>query len=140
MTRLYAVLVAVLILSPATLSHAQATQPAHSRQRVLVLPFAPTNDADKFSWMGRSIQQNLLGDLVMSREIDVVGTSVTTAPADTRAALDEAKRADADFVVFGSYQVVDPEVRITGQVLNARHDEPALAHLRSTGTVRELFK
>src|SRR5438270_9263394 len=99
---------------------AQATQPAGgSRQRVLVMQFAPLDDASArhAADVGSAIQRGLLADLGSSRGVDALAPAAgpqVVAPSDAQGALQEARRLDADVVVWGTFQVLDPELRITG--------------------------
>jgi TolB-like protein len=103
--------------------------------RVVVLPFegvGPEQGAK--GWVARAIQQNLMTEL--SRTNSVKPVAGTAAAGDQEAALKAG--AGAKYVVFGSYQVVESDLRITGQVLDVEKKE-AVAGLKATGTLRDLF-
>ena len=140
MTRFQAALWSFIFVLPAGLATAQQTQPSHARHRVIVLPFTSLNDAGPSVGLAKSIQHNLETDLAMSREIEVIPAGDAGAAPDNRAAIDAARRLDADYVVFGNVQVSDPEVRVSGQVLDVRRDEGVVGRLRATGTVHDLFR
>jgi TolB-like protein len=137
------VLAALLVASS---TFAQTTQPAaRTRQRVLVMQFAPLDETSTrhAADVGTAIQRSLLSDLNASRGVEAISPAAgpqVAAPSDAQCALQEARRLDADVVVFGNYQVVDPELRITGQVIDVHHEQPPLARIRATGTTRDLFR
>jgi TolB-like protein len=103
--------------------------------KVLLLPFEAVGDATK-PWVAKAVQQNLVAEL--SRVNSVTPATVDTGAADLNAALNAADKEKADFVVFGSYQAVDNELRITGQVVDVGKKQ-AVAGLKSTGSLRDLF-
>lgn len=112
-------------------SGAYAAAPA----KVLLLPFSSVGPAEK-QWVAKALQQNLVAELSRVNSVEpVVGTKV----ADTvDAALKAAADAKADYVIFGSYQAVDADLRMTGQVVDVSKKQ-AIAGLKSTGTQRDLF-
>jgi TolB-like protein len=103
--------------------------------RVLVVPFDGAGPADK-AWIAKALQQNLVAEL--SRVNSVEPVTSDKVPADKPAAVKAAKDAGAQFVVFGAYQVVDADLRITGQVLDVVENQ-TVAGLKATGTQRDLF-
>src|SRR4051794_4033254 len=124
-----------------------ATQPADRRDqqgttKVLLLPFQSVGGRPTDSWIGRSIQQSLLTDLVMGGPIQVSTSS--NAAADPNAAVDAGKSAGARYVVFGQVHVNDrgegmgSAVRITAQVLDTASSRP-VGVLKSTGSIDDLF-
>src|SRR3954452_10664397 len=100
---------AILILSGST---AFAAAPA----KVLLLPFESVGEAEK-PWVAKALVQNLVAELSRVNSVQVV---TGNDPArDQEAALKAADAAKADFVIWGSYQSVDGDLRMTGQVLDA---------------------
>jgi TolB-like protein len=125
---LNAVVTTILTLSSTA---AFAAAPA----RVLLLPFESAGEAER-AWVAKAVQQNLLAELSRVNSVQVV--TGDTSPKDQDAALKAAQDAKADYIVFGSYQAVEGDLRITGQVLDANKKE-AVAGLKATGSVRDLF-
>jgi TolB-like protein len=129
---------------------APASQPAGAADRrdqgatkVLLLPFQVVGGRQTQSWIGQSIQQSLLTDLVMGGPIRV--SSSTTPAADPNAAIDAGKTAGARYVVYGQVHVNDrgegagaAAVRITAQVLDTNTGRP-VGVLKSTGSIDDLF-
>src|SRR5438128_8588235 len=111
---------------------APTTQPSvPQRPAVLVLPFEMLGEEDRYTWIGRGVQQNLQADLGRSGMVDVVGKIVITTagqaawPADfepqkltDEQAIKMAEQANATTVIYGSYSMVFPDVRITGKVVD----------------------
>jgi TolB-like protein len=125
MNRLFA---AIVLLMGTT---AYAAAPA----RVLTLPFESVGDSPK-PWIAKAVQQNLLAEL--SRLSSVTPVSGDTPVTELSVAVRLGEGAHADFVVFGSYQTVEGDLRITGHVVDVVKKE-SIAGLKATGTQRDLF-
>lgn len=122
------VVAAILLL---TTTAAFAAAPA----KVLLLPFESAGEAER-AWVAKAVQQNLVAELSRVNSVQVV---TGNDPAkDQEGALKTAQDAKADYIVFGSYQAIDGELRITGQVLDVNKKE-AVTGLKATGSVRDLF-
>jgi len=103
--------------------------------RVILLPFESAGESER-AWVAKAVQQNLLAELSRVNSVQVV---TANQPAkDQEAAVKAAQDAKADYVVWGSYQAVEGDLRITGQVLDANKKE-TVAGLKATGSVRDLF-
>jgi TolB-like protein len=131
-----------LLAMPALLMAQQpTTEPAStngSSNRVLVLPFEPLDgSSDAVDAVASAMRRNLIVDLGRARQFHTVeGEQV--AP-DQGAALEMGKARDAQFVVWGTVQLVEGRIRVTGQVLDvARAD--AVGKFKVTGSFRELFE
>jgi len=103
--------------------------------KVLVVPFDGAGPADK-AWIAKALQQNLVAEL--SRVNSVEPVTADKVATDKPAALKAARDAGAQFVVFGAYQVVDADLRITGQVVEVAKGR-TVAGLKATGAQRDLF-
>ncbi len=112
-----------------------ATQPASAGQGVLVLPFAPLGDAP--AWIGQAVQQNLLTE-VTRRGRNVAISTTQPAAADLQAARQAALASGASIVVYGTFQLVEPEIRLNGVAYDV-NNERAIAALKATGSLRDLF-
>jgi TolB-like protein len=121
-----AALFAMLVIGTAGL----AAQP-----KVLLLPFDSIGPAER-QWVAKAVQQNLLAEL--SRINSVQPLVADKIARDQTDALKLAADANADYVVFGSYQSVEGDLRITGQVIDVARKQ-AVAGLKTTGTQRDLF-
>jgi TolB-like protein len=112
-------------------SAAYAAGPA----KVLLLPFEPAGPAEK-QWIAKAIQQNLVAELSRVNTVQPVTGDQTAGTLD--AAVKAAADAGADYVVFGSYQAVEGDLRVTGQVVDLSTKQ-IVSGLKSTGTLRDLF-
>jgi TolB-like protein len=131
---------ALLVAALATSARADlpATRPAEA-PAVLVLPFARLSPSTDDAWIGPAVQGSLLSDLARSRAFTVHPDSATSAAvSDEAAAVRSARSAGARYVVVGSYQVVDHDVRFLGGLLDAE-SERRIGSLKSTGPLSELF-
>lgn len=117
---------------------AMASQPLPQPMDVLLLPFAPVNQAEE--WIGQAVQQNLLNELGRSKFISpITPVNPPKQPvADIAAALKAVETTAASFVVFGSYQVTEAGARLTGQVLDVKTGR-LVGSAKATGPMRDLF-
>jgi TolB-like protein len=117
---------------------AQATDPAaNSSGTILVFPFeiAPGSTAQ---WIGRGAQEDLITDLTQATHAQVKSPSEPFPARDAATALKQAHDLNATIVIFGQAQVVDLNVRLTGQVLDVA-SEKLLGAIKVTGPLSELF-
>ena len=115
-----------------------AAEPPAGPADVLLLPFAPVNQAD--AWIGQAVQQNLLNELGRTPLISPVTPATQPAQpiADLAGARKAAESANSAYVVFGSYQVNDAALRLTAQVLETRSGR-IVGSGKATGPMRDLF-
>lgn len=104
---------------------------------VLVVPFASAGNGDR-EWISKGIQQDLTADLIRSSRLHVVAPTDLPPAQDADAALKVGRDNHAAFVIFGQFQVVDSNVRITGQVLETTGGQ-SIGALKATGPTRDLF-
>jgi TolB-like protein len=83
--------------------------------KVLLLPFDPVGDGAK-PWIAKAVQQNLIAEL--SRVNSVTPATGEAGVANLNAAVTLGENAKADYVVYGTYQTVEGDLRITGQVVD----------------------
>ena len=103
--------------------------------KVLLLPFESVGPVEK-DWVAKALQQNLVAELARVNSVQAVTGERPAIALDD--ALKAADQASADYVVFGSYQSVDGDLRMTGQVIDV-HKKTAVAGLKCTGAQRDLF-
>lgn len=118
---------------------AQTTRPADAQpeeRRIAVLPFESLSGADHAAVAG-AIGQSVARDLAGVRGFGIV--TPNTAAEDAAGALAAGKEAQADFVVWGTVQVVDDRVRISGELLDVNANRSA-GQFKITGSNRELFE
>lgn len=117
-----------------------AATPAIAGTKVLVVPLTEVSDGAKRDWLGRAMHQSMLAELSRLGFVDPI-TAKNVEPAtvaDLDAATKAGKDAGAAFVVFGSYQIVDDELRVTGQIADVSTGKAA-GGIKATGNVRDLF-
>ncbi len=112
---------------------------APAPQSVLILPFTSPENAGDYAWAGRGIQQSLVVDLTRDGGVKVLAPATATSAADVDAAIKAGRDAGASTVVFGAYQVVDKNIRVTGQVVEVATGK-SIESLKGTGPVGDLFK
>src|SRR5215469_14125509 len=111
------------------------TQPAGT---ILVLPFVSPTPAN-FDWVGKGIQQNLIAELSPNLLGEAVSPANLPATDDAATALQVARENHAAVVVFGGTQLLDKQIRITGQVLDVASAK-LLGTLKATGSLDDLFR
>ena len=119
-------------LAPPT-PHA-AIRPA---DKILVLPFAPLNPADAQAWIGKSVQQSLVADLLAAAPRRVA--SAEEPAANSEQAIAAAKKAGAGYVVTGTFLTTKDLVRVTGQIIDVTNGQP-VSGLMVTGVPDQLFR
>lgn len=130
----------LILCFAATLAAAPATQPAAQAEGpvpdVLVLAFDEIDANPVQDWIGSGVQQSLVADLSQLKTLQTSSGAGRTA--DLQRAVETGRRAGAAYVILGSYQVVEPQLRISGQVVDVTTGR-VIGGLKATGTVRDLF-
>ena len=104
--------------------------------KVLVLPFSALNQAEYQPWLGRSIQQSVVADLMTAAPGRIISSE---SPAgDDAAAIDAARKAGAQFVIRGDFASIGGDVRVTGQVLDVSTGK-AVTAIKATGPSSNVF-
>jgi TolB-like protein len=117
---------------------AQTSDPAtDSTGTILVFPFEMAPGATG-QWIGRGAQQDLMTDLTQATRSQIKGPAEPFPARDAATALKQAHELNATIVIFGQAQVVDLNVRLTGQVLEAATGR-VLGAIKVTGPLTELF-
>lgn len=129
---------ALTLLLTAGYAFADTTAPATGQTAsVLVLPFtAPA--AAEYQWVGQSVQQVLASDLSHGSTLKVMAPASAKSAADADEALKVATDFGATLVVFGQTQVLDKEIRLTGEILDVTTGR-SITGLKATGPIDQLF-
>jgi TolB-like protein len=104
--------------------------------KVLVLPFIALNQAEYQPWLGRSIQQSVVADLMTAAPGRIISSE--SPAADDAAAIDVARKAGAQFVIRGNFASIGGDVRVTGQVLDVSTGK-AVTAIKATGPSSNVF-
>jgi TolB-like protein len=114
-----------------------ATQPVAAAQvcDVYLTPFTALSNDNTLDWMGKAVEQNLLTDLARAKLHPLAADKPLANTADAQAA---AKAAGAKYLIAGSYQVADQQVRFNAQLIDAGTGN-VLGGISTTGAVRDLF-
>jgi TolB-like protein len=111
-----------------------AAAPADAK--VLVLPFSALNQAEYQPWLGRSIQQSVVADLMTAAPGRIISSE--SPAADDATAIDAARKAGAQFVIRGDFASIGGDVRVTGQVLDVSKGK-AVTAIKATGPSSNVF-
>jgi len=126
----FATCVVLSLLASAARADWDTTRPS---MKVAIVPFVVHGDAGR-DWLGNAMQEGLATGLHQVSGVIVAGI----APADAAGAIAMTKYSGADAVVFGSIQVVDQQIRVSGQIVSTITGE-SLGAIRSDGSQRDLF-
>ena len=125
----------ILLLLSASPLLAQQTPPA-PEITIFLSPLRVIGDDGKSAWISQAVQQNVLSDLTRLQSVRPILPA--TPPADHEAAIKAAKAAGANLLLEGSYQLADPGIRITIQILDLRTNQ-YIGAAKATGPLAELF-
>jgi TolB-like protein len=109
--------------------------------KVLILPMARISGdqtGQQADWIAKAVQQSLVAEVARTTAAQPVAPAAASGVIDPEAAVRSAREAGARYVVFGSYQVLESDLRITAQVLEVETGN-SIGALKATGSVRELF-
>jgi TolB-like protein len=138
MSRVVVFMVALVVAAVATAQQdaapADPAQPAGA-YRVVLAEFEAIPPQAEQEWIGRSIERNLVAELARRGLTPLVLDQPREAAPDL---LETARQRNADFLVSGEYHVIEPNLRITGRVVEVRSGR-IIAGLSASGTVRDLF-
>jgi len=112
----------------------QAAQPAPVCD-VYLIPFTPLGNDNSLDWVGKAVQQNLLTDLARAKLHPLGSDKPIANSSDAQAA---ARAAGAKYLITGTYQVADQQLRFNGQVIDPTTGN-VLGGISTTGAVRDLF-
>src|SRR3954462_9372172 len=144
MRRTILAILAVLLIAP--ILHAADPAPAapagaqRAPTRILVLPFNMTGGEGKYAWIGQAIAENFQAELAKAgfAMVNPTNPDGPVAIGDPDKALRVAQNSKAEVVIFGSYQFLDPDLRVTGQILDVQSNQ-IVGILKASGTFRQLF-
>jgi TolB-like protein len=128
------VLLLALLLNGSTLLADSTTQPTQTACDVYLTPFTSLGGDNTLDWVGKAVQQNLLTDLARTK-LHPSGSDKPLSNADAQAS---ARAMGAKYLISGSYQVADQQLRFNGQIIDAGTGN-VLGGISATGAVRDLF-
>ena len=130
-------LLSLIGISTADLAAQANDQTTKTGGAILVFPFAIPAGATG-QWIGRGAQEDLITDLTQATLAKIKAPPEPFPARDQAAALKQARDLDATIVIYGQAQVVDLNVRLTGQVVDVA-SERVLGAIKVTGPLNELF-
>lgn len=134
-----AILALGLVLSFATARADTAAQPAVPSTQpacdVYLTPFNALGNDNSLDWAGKAVSQNLLTDLARSRFHALESDQIIPTTADALAA---AKSAGARYLITGTYQSLELQVRFNGQIIEVKSNN-VVGGISATGAPRDLF-
>lgn len=106
--------------------------------KVMLLSFRAAGEPDHYAWVSDAIHESMLSDLQRNAEVQIIAAPAVAVDATPGAALAAARQANADLVIFGSFQVVGDQLRVNAQALDVASGQ-SKASPAVTGPVRSLF-
>ncbi|MBV8780796.1 MAG: hypothetical protein JO353_05300 [Phycisphaerae bacterium] len=103
---------------------------------VMLIPFRNVGANTGDEWMGSAIQESIVSDLSRNPGINLTRGPVAQTESD---GLTAARQAGAQRIVMGTYQTVDDQVRINGEVFDGTTGK-AIGPLKITGKRHDLFE
>ncbi|HSV15037.1 MAG TPA: hypothetical protein VLI90_12330 [Tepidisphaeraceae bacterium] len=127
-------LLLALMLSLSTMAAAPSTQPTTAPMAVdvLVLPFTPIVAESASDFLSHAVQQNLITDLGRGQYHPTAGDPTTATP------LAAGRDTGARYVIAGSYQSIEGQLRFTGQIVDVQAGT-VVGGMTATGGPRDLF-
>jgi TolB-like protein len=113
-----------------------AAAPITVAGKIVVFPFDPVGEVKGQEWIGTAVQQSLITDLAQLNGVQSSGLVGQSKIEADQIAL--AKSASAQYLVIGTFQVVEGQIKVTGRIINAATGNNA-GILKSTGTLHDLF-
>jgi TolB-like protein len=133
--KLFTIAIAVILILVSKTNILRA-DPAPPKIQVAVAPFQVLAPAGS-EWLGRAMQEGLATGIQKSSALSGI-IIAGFPPADSTAAISLAKSSGANYVIFGSIQLQNDQMRVTGQILSTTTGQP-IASLKSDGSQRDLF-
>src|SRR4051812_31284343 len=115
-----------LLMIAAGGASAQAPATTQSVERppmnVLLLRFDQLDQTAGMQWVGRAVQQSLLAEAVRLRVVQAITPKEETltnhSTTDESVAQRMGQESGAEYVIYGSYQTLENELRLTGSILD----------------------
>jgi len=108
---------------------------------VLVLPLDELVGPAPQPWIGHAVQQNFIAELARQRLVNPLDSAPAPKPGvamSSELASELARELSAEYAVFGSYLIVENQIRLTARMISSA-DGSSVSSLKSTGAVRDLF-
>jgi TolB-like protein len=105
---------------------------------VMVFPFRQLGDVSGHAWIGDALHDQLISAISGSTGVKVMNYDTSLGAASPEDALAAARSASPDFMVFGTFQIVDDMLRVNGHIEDTVRQEQ-VATLQATGHSRDFF-
>src|ERR1700722_11990087 len=137
MPKLSCLLLAAMIgLISAAKSRADEAATRPSGTCIVVMPFEAVGEPGH-EWVGRAMQEGLANGITRQHDLQaVIVPAVGTI--DTQSAMNAGRIANADYVILGSVQFNEDQMRVGGQVISI-HTGRSVGTLSSDGGLHDLF-
>jgi TolB-like protein len=122
---------------PATQPVGVAYAPRPSSVSVMVLPFRLIGETSDGAWISEAFNDDLRTDLLKNPSISIVPPPANL-PASAADALQAGRASGATYVVYGTYQFINYQLRVTASLLSVA-DGSVAAPLSTTGNLHDLF-
>jgi TolB-like protein len=106
---------------------------------VMVLPFQQLGDTSTYGWVAQALQEDLLGQVARTGLLQPKAFEKPVIGSDAATALQVGRDNGATLVIFGSYQVISDQLRVTAQAADVPSGK-IVGGLQVTGDVHDLFK
>ena len=112
---------------------------ASAATRVVVLPFVGSSPKpERDAWVSQAVQQNIIMTLGQSRGLQPIASKGAVPKViDATVAIKAAGANGAEVAIFGTYEIIGDQIRLTGQVVTASGQ--SLGTARVAGGVENLL-
>ncbi|HVS72807.1 MAG TPA: hypothetical protein VHQ47_16240 [Phycisphaerae bacterium] len=129
----------VVLASICAFSGGAFGQTAPQQARVLVFPLRPIHLTQDTDWVPKSVNENVVDALDRSEQYVAIPYGGELVVQDNNQAARNARQSNFPLAVRGTIQVVDTQVRLTAQLVDA-HDGSAVRTAMATGAMSDLLK
>jgi TolB-like protein len=114
-----------------------SAQAASDPGAVLVLPFSSIGE-HQATWLPGALRSNLANELARTPGLIPISPKDAPAADDPDSAWKLGENHRTTFVLYGSYQVVNNEIRLSAQVMDVANGR-IIATTKTTGSFRDVF-
>jgi len=139
MTTLIRFFAAICLIAAPALASGPTTAPSVPPPTVLIFPFQPIGQTAGREWVRSALQEDMVAVVNKSGLVQARAMPDAVVASDSAKTVSAGKDAHAAMVIFGSYQIVGDQIRVTGQMTQVPSGNVVLS-LQATGSVTDIFR
>jgi TolB-like protein len=132
---------AICVIAAPLLADGPTTTPSASvaAPTVLIFPFQPMGQLAGREWVRSALQEEMVADVNKTGLVQTRSMLEPLVSTDSAKAIAAGKDAGAAMVIFGNYQIVGDQIRVTGQMTQVP-SRNVVTTLQATGIVVDIFR